>query len=333
MGDGRVVMVTGAGRHLGGRVAQELAAAPGVARVLGVDVAHPTGSELARAGVEFVRTDIRNPVLAGVIDSAGVDTVVHMAVLATALDAGASRSRMKEINVIGTMQLLAACQRAPSLRRLVVKSSAQVYGVSPRDPALITEDMEPRALPRSGFAKDSVEVEGYVRGLARRRPGIDVAMFRFANVVGPGVRTPLTSYFSLPLVPTPWGFDGRLQFVHEDDVVQVMTSAALGDVEGTYNVAGPGVLTLTQAVLLAGGVPVPVTTRTGALLGRVARRTGVADFSREQLAYLRYGRTLDCSRLRDELSIVPRWSTREAFGDFVRARRAGAAGRERAAHG
>ena len=320
MADQRVVMVTGAARHLGGRVARQLAVDPGVARVLGIDVLRPDGDELARAGVDFVRADIRNPILAQVIDSAGVDTVVHMSVLSTPLDAGASRTRMKEINVIGTMQLLAACQQAASVRRLVVKSSAQVYGVSPRDPALLTEDVEPRRLPRSGFAKDSVEVEGYVRGLARRRPGIDVAVFRFANVVGPGVRTPLTSYFSLPLVPTPLGFDGRLQFVHEDDAVRVVRHAALGHVDGTYNVAGAGVLSLTQAVRRAGCVPVPVPLRGGALLGRVARRTGVADFSGEQLRYLCHGRALDCSRLRDDLGIVPAWSSREAFDDFVRAR-------------
>ena len=99
---------------------------------------------------------------------------------------------MKEINVIGTMQLLAACQKAPSVRKLVVKSSTAVYGSSPRDPAMFTEDLEPNALARSGYAKDSVEVEGYVRGFARRRPDVAVTTLRFANFVGPKVRTPLT---------------------------------------------------------------------------------------------------------------------------------------------
>ena len=88
---------------------------------------------------EFVRADIRNPLIAKVIASADVDTVVHMNVIATPLGAG-GRTAMKEINVIGTMQLLAACQKAPSMRKLVVKSTTAVYGSSPRDPALFTED-------------------------------------------------------------------------------------------------------------------------------------------------------------------------------------------------
>ena len=211
---GRVVMVTGVSRYLGGRFTQLLQADPDISRVIGVDVVPPR-ADLGDA--EFVRADIRNPVIGKVIAQAEVDTVVHMAVLATPHDAG-GRATMKEINVIGTMQLLAACQKAPSVRKLVVKSSTAVYGSSPQDPAMFTEDLEPNAMARTGYAKDSVEVEGYVRGFARRRPDVAVTTLRFANFVGPAVQTALTSYFSLPVVPTILGFDPRLQFVHERHV-------------------------------------------------------------------------------------------------------------------
>ena len=45
-------------------------------------------------------------------------------------------------------------------------------------------------MARSGYAKDSVEVEGYVRGFARRRPDVGVTTLRFANFVGPGTCRP-----------------------------------------------------------------------------------------------------------------------------------------------
>ena len=89
---------------------------------------------------------------------------MHLRVTATPARRG-GRAAMKEMNVIGTMQLLAACQKSPTVRRLVVKSTTAVYGSCPRDPAMFTEDTEPKALPRGGYAKDAVEVEGYVRGL------------------------------------------------------------------------------------------------------------------------------------------------------------------------
>ena len=108
----RTVLVTGVSRYLGGRMAALLAADPEVSTVIGVDVVAP---EIAIPGTEFVRADIRNPVIAKVMGEAGVDTVVHMGVIATPKQAG-GRSTMKEINVIGTMQLLAACQRTPSVR-------------------------------------------------------------------------------------------------------------------------------------------------------------------------------------------------------------------------
>ena len=201
-----VVMVTGVARYLGARLARILGEDPDIERVLGVDVIPPQ-HDVGRC--EFVRADIRNPVIAKVIARAQVDTVVHMNVLATPLDAG-GRVPQKEINVIGTMQLLAACQKSPSVSKLVVKSSTTVYGSSSRDPAMFTEDMAPKVLPRSGYAKDSVEVEGYVRGFSRRRPDVVVTTLRLANFMGPTVRTPLTEYFTLPVVPTLLGFDARL---------------------------------------------------------------------------------------------------------------------------
>ena len=309
----RVVMVTGVSRYLGGRFAQLLQADPDVTRVIGVDVVPPK-EDLGDA--EFVRADIRNPVIGKVIAHAEVDTVVHMAVLATPVDAG-GRATMKEINVIGTMQLLAACQKAPSVQKLVVKSSTAVYGSSPQDPAMFTEDLEPNALARTGYAKDSVEVEGYVRGFARRRPDVVVTTLRFANFVGPRVRTPLTSYFSLRVVPTVLGFDPRLQFVHERDGLETLWRTTMHDHEGTYNIAGDGVLTLSQAIRRAGRPSIPLPQPAAPWIGGALRRLGVADFSSEQLRFLAYGRVVDTTRMREVLEFAPRYSSREAFDDFV----------------
>ena len=106
----KVVLVTGVSRYLGGIVARKLSETPGITKVIGVDVIPPT-HDLGRT--TFVRADIRNPMIAKVIENDKVDTVVHMNVIATPTSVG-GRSPQKEINVIGTMQLLAACQKATS---------------------------------------------------------------------------------------------------------------------------------------------------------------------------------------------------------------------------
>src|SRR5450756_236657 len=277
-----VVLVTGVSRYLGGRFARLLTAEPSVARVIGIDVIPPP-HDIGNA--EFVRADIRNPIIARIIKQAEVDTVVHMNVIATPLSAG-GRVSQKEINVIGTMQLLAACQKATSIRRLVVKSSTAVYGSSPRDPAMFTEDMGPKALPRIGFGKDSVEVEGYVRGFSRRRADVEISVLRLANIVGPGIRTSLTDYFRLPVIPTPFGYDARLQLVHENDALQALLLATVGPPVGIVNVSGDGIITVQQAVRMSGRASIPVPLSAGGILGQLAKRAGLADFSQDQMCLL-----------------------------------------------
>jgi UDP-glucose 4-epimerase len=182
---------------------------------------------------------------------------------------------------------------------------------------MFTEDLEPNALARTGYAKDSVEVEGYVRGFARRRPDVEVTTLRFANFVGPKVKTPLTSYFSLPVVPTVLGFDPRMQFVHERDGLEVLWRSTLEDHPGTFNIAGDGVVSLHQAIRRAGRPSVPLPRPATPWVGQVLRRLGVADFTAEQLRFLAYGRVVDTSRMKDVMGFTPRYSTREAFDDFV----------------
>jgi UDP-glucose 4-epimerase len=311
---GRVVLVTGVCRPVGGRFAARIAADPRVDSVVGVDVVPPRED---LGDVHFVRADIRNPVIADTLASEDVDTVVHLSVIATPSGAG-GRTWMKEINVIGTMQLLAACQHAPGVERLVVKSSAHVYGSSPEDPAMFTEDMTARRLPTSGFAKDSVEVEGYVRGFSRRRRDVGLAVLRFANLIGPALETTLTRYFRLPVIPTVLGFDPRLQFCHEEDALAALHLATLGPADGTFNVAGDGVLTLSQALRRLGrpslALPAPSFGPMASLLPAVRR----AGLSAGDTAFLSHGRGLDTTAMREVLGFEPAFTTAEAFEDFAR---------------
>ena len=308
----QVVLVTGVSRDLGARFARLLAAEERL-EVVGLDVVPPR-HDLGKA--EFVRADIRNPVIAKVIAARGVDTVVHLAVVATPGSAG-GRSSMKEINVIGTMQLLAACQRAETVQKLVVQSSISVYGASPRDPAKFTEDMSPRAQPRTGFGKDAVEIEGYVRGLARRRPDVVVTTLRLANLMGATVDSHVTRYLSLPVVPRAMGFDARLQFLHPSDAIAALRLVTSDDVAGTFNVAAPDVVTLSQALRKMGRPSIGVPKATAPLVATLVRRAQLVDFSADQIDALTYGRAMDTSRFTSQTGFVPRFTSLAALEDFV----------------
>jgi UDP-glucose 4-epimerase len=306
----QVVLVTGVSRFIGAKIAANLAARPDVQQVIGLDP-FPPATDVDLSGVEVVQADLRSA--AEIIGDLGVRAVVHLAIISSPDQARGGRAAMKEQNVIGTIQLLAACQQASHLRRLVVRSSTAAYGASFRDPAVFTEDTEPRAVPRGGYARDILDIEGYVRGFRRRRPDVAATVLRFAPFIGPTAETALLRYLARPAVPTVFGRDPRLQFIHVDDALQLLERSVMENHPGTFNVAGPGTLTLSQAIRRAGRVALPIL-EPGLTLAAAAGR-GIV--SQDQIDLFVYGRVVDTSRLAAEFGFTPR-STTEAFAAFVR---------------
>jgi UDP-glucose 4-epimerase len=314
---GQRVLITGIAGYLAGRLARRLEEDPEVDEIVGVDLMEPR-IDLERT--EFVRADIRNPLIVKVLQTTAVDTVVHLNILSAPAGAG-GRSQMKEINVIGTMQLFAACQRAEKLRKVVMKSSTAVYGAGARNPAMFTEEMSARSELRGGYSKDAADVEQYARTLARRRPDVALTTLRFANFMGPQIHSALTRYFSLPVVPTPLGFDPRLEFVHEDDADEVLYRMTRGNVPGIFNVSADGAVYLSQALRLIGRPALPILVPLARPLSSVVRRLGLVDFPEDQLSLLLHGRVTDSARLKRELDWSPRFTSRESLLDFGRSRR------------
>ncbi len=315
-----VVLVTGVARYLGAHLARRLAEDSRIDRVIGVDAVTPSGDIAAALDdVDVLTLDLRTPGLLRVLVDAQVEAVAHVAIATAPEQHAGGRAAMKEHNVIGAMQLLAACQQAPRLRKLVMRSSTAAYGASFRDPAIFTEDTEPRAIPRGGFAKDVLDIESYVRGFRRRRPDVAATVLRFAPFIGSSAETRLTRYFSAPAVPTVFGRDPRLQFIHVDDAFEVLHRSVVETHPGTFNVAGRGVLTLSQAIRRAGRVAVPILEPGLSTLAGVAKRR----LSLDQLDLFVHGRVVDTTRLVDEFGFEPR-STPEAFDDFIAAHRPGA---------
>lgn len=316
----KVVLVTGVSSALGGRLLARLGANTELDRVIGVDMIPPPKHVSRRLGrAEFVRADIRNPLITKVIADAAVDTVVHCST--TCHPPGpARRTAIKEVNVIGTMRLLAACQRASSVRKLVVKSTAAVYGSGPRSPAVFTEESELIPASSNGYARDAVEMETHVRRLARRRPDLTVTTLRITNVIGPDIDTVLARYFALPVVPTVLGFDARIQLLHSSDALAVLELAALEDRPGVFNVGGDGVLTLSQAIRRAGRAELPLPRALVPTVAKVLRGAHVVDFSEDQVRLLNFGRVVDTTRLAERFGYRPTWTTKAAFDDYIRGR-------------
>lgn len=316
---GRVVLVTGVAGSFAARFSRQLAASGedlGISRVVGIDLRAPEG-ELG--GVKFVRADIRTPVIGKVMAVEDVETVVHLDVAPDSSRTGNSKER----NVIGTMQLLAACQRSGIVTKLVLASSSAVYGSSPRDPAMFTESLTARGGTRSGFPKDIVEVESYVRGFSRRRPDVLITTIRAAQVLHPDIETPLRDFFQNPMLPGAIGYDPRLQFCHVDDAVAVLTEAVTRDRPGTFNLAGDGVILLSQAARRLGRPVIPLPSLGFASAAARVTRVMGGNISPDLHRLLTYGRAVDTTALRDIFGFEPQYTTEEVFEQYREAVRPG----------
>jgi UDP-glucose 4-epimerase len=303
----RRVLVTGLSTYWGGRLAQALESFEQIEAIIGVDERAPT-RELERT--EFVKVTNQHSLLARIVRAAEIDTVIDTRLVVNSLMA--SPRLAHENNVIGTLNILAACAGPDSpVRRFVFKGSTHYYGCEQDDPAFFTEAMSRPHPPRTGLERDMVEAEETVGDFSQRNPHVTVTVLRCANVLGPDVDTAFTRVFGLPAVPMMLGFDPRLQFVHEDDVVHALEHAAFHRAPGVYNVAADGVLALSEIIGLLGKRALPILPPwgTGLMTGSL-RQLGFR-IPDEAINQLRFGRGVD-NRLFKATGFRYGYTTREA---------------------
>jgi UDP-glucose 4-epimerase len=292
--DSRRILITGLSTFWGGRLAQALEQEPEVEAIIGID-RRPPKVELERT--EFVQVSDAHSLIRRIVDAAEIDTLVDTRLVVDSIVTTSRRAH--ENNVIGTMNILAACSgRDSPVRKVVVKSSAHAYGVEQNDPAFFTEDTRRRGSAHTPIERDIVEAEGLVEDFAAHHRDRTVTVLRFVNAIGPGLRTSHSNLLSLPVVPAILGFDPRYQFVHEDDMVQALTHVVRHDAPGAFNVAGDGVLAWSEVAGLLGKPLAPVLPPWGTGLAFRGLRQAGLKVGPEVLRQLRFGRALDNRKLK-----------------------------------
>jgi len=308
----QTIVITGVSGYWGRRVAQQLLAMPDV-RVLGVDRRVPA---LPLDGLDFVKADIRNPLLVELLRAEQVDTLVHLA----------WRERQWrteedfESNVLGAMHLLGACVDA-GVRHVVWRSTTAVYGAQPQNPFYLPETTPLAARPASAAIRDALEVERFIAGFAADYPELNVAVLRLANVIGLNVDSPFTRLLRLPVLPDLLGFDPLLQVIDADDAVAALVHAALNPVTGPVNVAADGVVSFCQLAGKLGRPTLPIVHLLvywgwPLLAGLPAGRDLLRWFPLEP-DYLRFPWVGDLTRMHNELRFAPQWSATQAVQRYV----------------
>jgi UDP-glucose 4-epimerase len=317
-GKKRRILVTGVARWWGALLVRRLVADPDVAEVIGIDIREPR-YDLGRA--DYLKLDIRHSLIGKLVRAVGIDTVVHTLTRVDSFDMDPRRAH--EMNVIGTLNLLAGCAGADSpVRRFILKSSGHVYGSRFDLPTGIREDHRLDSNSKHQFVRDIVEVESYVSDFAVRNPNIDILVLRFSNSLNPTEPQPLARYLDLDLVPTVAGYNPWLQMIHRDDCVEALFLAAKRGPAGAYNIAAPGAEPLSKLLDSAGKVHAPLIPPFGIEVSAFAlRRSGLAFLSPQLLDLLRWGRSLSTAKAARSLKFRAARDTMAAFEDFVQQRR------------
>jgi UDP-glucose 4-epimerase len=300
----RVVLVTGVAGFWGSLVAARLVSQPEL-HVIGLDD-DPPADEIK--GLDFIQADIRNPLLTDLLRDEQVDTVCHLAFV----DSTRPNEQAFDVNVMGTMQVLAACGAA-SVRKIILKSSTTVYGALATNSAFLRENQPLNGSRGYGHVRDLVEIEAFCNGFRGQNPDVILTVLRFAHIVGPKCDTPLTRFLREEEALVLLGFDPMTQVIHEADVAAALVYAVQQDAPGVFNVAAEGIMPLWRLMGLAGKVAVPVFHPLAYLaVSLFGPRTAPIDVD-----YLRYPCVADLQKMRQELKFVPQYTADEALREFA----------------
>ncbi|GAA2651576.1 SDR family oxidoreductase [Nonomuraea recticatena] len=303
-----VVAVTGASSGIGRELVAKLATNADFRRVVAIDE--------QRGDVQDVTwrvIDVRDPLLANRISD--IDVLVHLAG-DYALDSDPGERRAYNLRAAQTVLTASAAAR---VRRVVLVTSAMVYGAAPENDVPLPEDSAVAAEPDTGVVGDYLEIEALVRRAARSHPGLEVTVVRPAAIVGPGIDTVITRHFESPRLLTVKGCTPRWQFCHVDDLLSALELAARGVVTGVVAVGSEGWLEQEQVEELSGirGFELPA----GLTFGTAQRlhRLGITPAPATDLHYVVYPWVVDCANLR-EAGWKPAWSNEAALEQLLELR-------------
>lgn len=281
-------------------------------RVLGVDIKPMTRPV---PGIEFIHADIRNPLFPKLLKAEQVDAIFH----------GAFRWRTRrseaifESNVMGTMKLMGAAALA-GVGKVVIPSSAFVYGAHPNNPYFMTENNDFLGSSHDAYVRELRDIETFLSGFRRQHPEMTITVLRFANILGRKYHSPLARYLALPIIPTLMGYDPLLQVIHFDDVLRALCQALTENHAGVYNVAASPPLPLMKIIRQTGGHSIPILhpfAYTGHnLTGMFFKK------SKEALPiywdYLRFPWTISTEKIREEWGFAPDHDAETVIEDFAR---------------
>ncbi len=301
--DEPVVLVTGISGNLGRTLTKLLHRKE---RIVGLDRRPFQG---APKDVEVFQIDLRKKKAEDVFRRFPVKAVIHMGIMH---DPRMSQEEHHSFNVVGTTRLLDACARS-GVKKVVVLSSANVYGPSPDNSNFLTEDAPLMAASRFSEVRDLIEVDMLAHGFFWRHPALETVILRPVHILGPTIKNAPSNYLRLK---HPWvlaGFDPMVQLIHQEDAARAMVAALTPGLRGVYNVVGPGEVPLSSVFRELGRAPIPVPHMLARPVLGLLFRYRLSGFPPPELDHIQFLCNVDGSAWVRDVGWVPRFSMRETI--------------------
>lgn len=253
----------------------------------------------APGDVEHHQIDIRSS-RAREIFRHGVAAVVHLGVMH---DPHESSVEHHEFNIVGLQRVLEYVETY-KIPKLLLLSSANVYGPRPDNPQLIREDAPLLGAGPFSDIRDLVELDMLVNSFFWRNPGTDTVILRPAHILGTVKNAP-GNYLRLDVVPTLLGFDPMIQVVHQRDVLRAIDLALAPGVRGIFNIGGPEPMALSKAIAVLQRRIVAVPHSLAKAAVKNLFRFKLTSFPAPELDFIRYVCMVDDTKARSELGYAP----------------------------
>ena len=252
------------------------------------------------------QVDIRRKKLKDIFRAEPIEAVIHLGVMH---DPRASQAEHHSWNVAGFQKLLEYVAHF-QVPKLVVLSSANVYGPQPDNAQFLTEDAPLLGGARFSEIRDLIEVDMLAQGFFWKHPATETVILRPVHIVG-AVHNAASNFMRLKAIPTLMGFDPMVQIVHESDVVRAIGRALVPGRRGIYNVAGPEPLPLSHIVKLLGKSSIPIPFTFGRAILKRLWALRLTTFPAPELDHIRYVCMVDDRRSREELGYEPAMAIEE----------------------
>lgn len=303
-----MVAVTGAARGTGRAVARWLADPAHLGACVGIDT-----EPVAAPGVSWRDADVTDPRM--VTSLTGVDAIVH---LALDLDPAAPRAAQRADNISGTSVVLTAAAAA-SVRRVVLVTSAMVYGAQADNPVPLPEDAPLNAVPEVSPLGDLLEIERLAERARRAHPGLDVVVLRPALLVGPDVPVPASGMLDGPRLLFVRGADPHWQFCHVDDLAAAVELAVRARVSGVATVGCEGFLDQSTVEALAGRHRLELSATVAFGTAERLHRVGISPGPASELSYLVHPWVVGSQQLRS-VGWRPAYDNADALRSYAQTR-------------